>query len=314
MGICLVTGVAGFIGSHLAEELIACGHEVIGVDCFTTYYTPEQKRRNLVPLLRLRPFRFIEADVLHLDRKELPSAIDCVFHLAGQPGVRSSWGPGFETYLRQNVASTQCLLDLAVAVHASRFVLASSSSVYGGCIGELLRERDTLRPLSPYGVSKQAAEQLCRAYAEEFRVPVAVLRYFSVYGPRQRPDMAFQRFFAAAGHRPITLLGSAKQSRDYTFVGDIVRATVASYDLASPMETFNIASGRSYSLEQVMEAIASVTGKVLDVVHSDRQAGDPFATAADISWARSLLKYEPSTSLLRGLQLQWEWNLEQLHD
>jgi nucleoside-diphosphate-sugar epimerase len=298
--------VAGFIGSHLAEALVELGHNVIGVDNFSPYYDPAVKRDNLASLMQRENFSLRRCDVNSLTIRDLPGRVDMFFHLAGQPGVRGSWGTNFEQYLHANVAGTRAALDLAQAMACDHFVLASSSSVYGGCTEGLSIESDRLRPLSPYGVSKVAAEQLCYAYSKEFLLPTTVLRYFSVYGPRQRPDMAFHKFLrAACTGEPVQIFGSLGQSRDYTFVMDVVDATIRAAELDGAFQILNIASGKAYTLAEVVATMESVTDVQMRSVVIERQAGDPFSTGADISLAHKLLEYMPKTSLREGLTLQW---------
>jgi|ERR1035437_4815310 nucleoside-diphosphate-sugar epimerase len=233
MAICIVTGVAGFIGSHLAETLLAERHNVVGVDSLTANYARSIKLDNLTVLLRHPKFRFIETRIEHLRRDDIPWDDAYVFHLAGQPGVRDSWGAGFQDFAQNNVIATQCLLDLLRINRPQRLILASSSSVYGSANADrLMQESDETTPLSPYGVTKLAAEQLCLVYAHEYSINTSILRFFSVFGPRQRPDMFAHRLLAAAAEqRPINIFGSLVQRRDFTYVSDIVNACTASIDM-----------------------------------------------------------------------------------
>ncbi len=227
----LVTGCAGFIGSHLTESLLEDGHAVLGVDCFNDNYRRADKRANLSVATDYEAFELVTGDLVSLDVEALLEAVDVIYHLAGEPGVRSSWGARFDRYTRHNVAATQRLLEAMVDFPGKRFVYASSSSVYGDALSLPTHEDVTPRPLSPYGVTKLAAEHLCVLYAEEQDVQTVALRYFSVYGPRQRPDMAFRRFCEAiVDGDPIEVFGDGRQSRDFTFVGDIVAATRAAAD------------------------------------------------------------------------------------
>src|SRR5919198_448024 len=217
----LITGVAGFIGSHLAERLVDSGESVVGVDSFTTYYDPAVKRRNIERLLSSDSFRLVEGSLREVDLNELLSRTDVVYHLAAQPGVRRSWGREFEIYLNENLLATQLLLEVVRDAGLRRFVFASSSSVYGDAERMPTHESDSPRPVSPYGVTKLAGEHLCHLYFSRFDVPIVSLRYFTVFGPRQRPDMAFTRFIqAAAEDREIEVFGDGLQSRDFTYVDD----------------------------------------------------------------------------------------------
>ena len=222
MGACVVTGVAGFLGSHLTERLLAAGHEVVGVDAFTPFYDPRRKRRNLEAALAHPRFRLLELDLGADDPARLPDA-ELVFHFAAQAGVRPSWGDGFAEYARHNVLATQRLLERYEARPPRRFVYASSSSVYGDAERLPTRESDLPRPYSPYGVTKLAGEHLCLLYQRNRGLPATALRFFTVYGPRQRPDMAFHRLLEAAlDGRPFEVYGDGRQSRDFTYVADAV--------------------------------------------------------------------------------------------
>src|ERR687891_67830 len=225
----LVTGCAGFIGSHLTESLLEDGHEVLGVDCFNDNYARSQKLANLRAALDFDSFRFARCDLAEVDASLLLDGCDAVFHQAAEPGVRSSWGARFETYVRNNVSATQRLLEAALPLREQiRFVYASSSSVYGDAATLPTPEDTPPRPLSPYGVTKLSAEQLCVLYHANHGLQTVALRYFSVYGPRQRPDMAFNRFCRAAlADEPVTLFGDGRQTRDFTYVADVVAATRA---------------------------------------------------------------------------------------
>jgi UDP-glucuronate 4-epimerase len=293
----VVTGAAGFIGSHLAEALQAEGHEVRALDCLTPYYDPRLKEENAAAF---------ELERLDLAEDELDlSGAAAVFHLAGQPGVRS-FGRVFADYLRDNVLATQRLLEAAAAA-AVRVVLASSSSVYGDAERFPTAEDVEPRPVSPYGVTKLACEHLARTYARSFGADVVTLRYFTVYGPRQRPDMAFARMIAALGaEEPFELYGDGSRSREFTYVGDAVRATIAA--LAAPSgSVFNVGGGSEASMEEAIAVLERVAGKELDVERAPAAAGDMRRTAADTSRIRSELGWSPTTALEDGLRLQWEW-------
>src|SRR4051812_45660305 len=273
---CLVTGCAGFIGSTLTDALLARGDRVRGVDSFTDYYDPASKRRHLAGASANARFELIEADLAESDLAPLLDGIDVVFHLAGQPGVRVSWSDGFPVYVARNVLATQRLLEAARHSVMTRLVYASSSSVYGNAPSYPTSETDLPRPHSPYGVTKLAAEHLCALYAENWGVPTFSLRYFSVYGPRQRPDMGFARFFDAARRGdPIPIFGTGEQIRDFTYVGDIVSATLAAgaADLA-PGQICNVAGGSSISVLELVPLLEDVTGIPIRTEHLDAQPGD----------------------------------------
>lgn len=301
----LVTGAAGFIGSHLVEKLIADGVHVRGVDRLSDYYDPELKRANLALIESGARFDFVEGDLNRLALAELLDGVDVVYHLAGQPGVRVSWGQEFQVYLDDNVRSTQRLLEVARELSLERFVLASSSSIYGDAERFPTRESDTPAPVSPYGVTKLAAEHLCRLYFKGFGVPAVAVRYFTIFGPRQRPDMAFNRFIRAAlSGEPIEIFGDGLQERDFTYVDDAVEATVAAAIRGRPGEVYNVAGGNSATVVEVIETLGRLIGRELAVVHKPVVIGDARKTGADTSKAREELGYRPSTSLEQGLSLQ----------
>src|SRR5713226_1455998 len=281
---CLVTGVAGFVGSQLAERLIRDGHVVIGIDCFTDYYPREMKERNLSTLRKQEPFCFVEADLLDLDLEallrgalpvdrgsrmrnhsqwaKLPGPVDYVFHLAAQAGVRESWGRNFDTYVRNNVLTTQRLLDAAKGLPLKKLVYASSSSIYGDAEAFPTPEAVAPRPHSPYGVTKLAAEHLCMLYCRNYRVPAVGLRYFTVYGPRQRPDMGFNRFIRAILEgQEISVYGDGEQTRDFTYASDAVDGTVRAAFAEVAGEAFNIGGGSRVSVNQVIQLLETITGK-----------------------------------------------------
>lgn len=305
---CLVTGAAGFIGSHLAERLLAEGHEVWGIDNFADFYARVIKERNLEGPRAYDRFALIEKDLLHLDLMPLLEGIDWVFHLAAQAGVRGSWGSDFTRYLDCNVLATQRLLE-AVANQpcVRRFVYASSSSVYGETRCLPIQECIFPQPHSPYGVTKLAGEQLCALYARNCNLPIVALRYFTVYGPRQRPDMALHRFCKAiVEHEPLHIFGDGQQSRDFTFVSDIVEANLrAAISDAAVGETFNIAGGARTTLHEVLDLLREISGAQIEYVCEQRQRGDVQDTLADTSRAAHLLGYAPHISLREGLVRQF---------
>ncbi len=310
MSVCMVTGAAGFLGSHLADRLLREGHAVIGVDSFTPCYSQERKRQNLAAAWGHPKYWLLERDVADLTAAMCPARPEYVFHLAGQPGVRASWGQGFVEYARRNVVATEALLDALRPCTPRRFILASSSSVYGVCERYPASEAQMPRPISPYGVSKLAAENLCFAYSHEFSFSSVVLRFFTAYGPRQRPDMGLYRFLHAAGSgQPVELLGSGAEQRDYTYVEDIVDACMAAMHLDVRYEVLNIGSGNPISLKECLDTVDCITGLGSVRRHRERQPGDPDKTYADIEKARSLIGYEPKWSFPMGVQRQWDWFL-----
>ena len=294
----VVTGAAGFIGSHLSEALQAAGHEVVGVDCFTDYYDPAVKEENARAL-----------DVRRLDVAEEPldlDGVDGVFHLAGQPGVRS-FGEVFELYLRRNVLATQRVLETAAAAGV-RVVFSSSSSVYGDAERYPTTEETPPRPVSPYGITKLACEHLARAYGRSFGLDAVVLRYFNAYGPRQRPDMAFTRVvLALAEGRPFTLFGDGGQSRSFTYVADVVSATVAAMERAPAGALLNVGGGEEATMNDAIARLERIAGRTLELVREPPVPGDQRRTKADTTRIRELLGWEPRTSLDAGLRAEWEW-------
>ena len=308
MASAVVTGCAGFIGSHLTEALLEDGHTVLGVDCFNDNYPRADKYRNLARAGGHERFRLLTADLVSADADALLEGADVVFHLAGEPGVRASWGPRFDRYTHHNVQATQRLLEAARETGV-KFVYASSSSVYGDALALPTHEDEAPRPLSPYGVTKLAAEHLCVLYGEEHGVDTVALRYFSVYGPRQRPDMAFRRFCEAihAGE-PIEVFGDGRQTRDFTYVGDIVDATRAAAQADTPTgRVYNIGGGNRTSLRCALEVLAGIAGRPLDIRHHGRESGDVMDTGADTTRAERELGFSPRTSLADGLAAELEW-------
>jgi UDP-glucose 4-epimerase len=276
----IVTGSAGFIGSHVADALRARGDDVTGID--------------------LLPGQDVQADLADAELEPLLESADVVFHLAGQPGVRSGWGARYQLYLRNNLLATQRLLEAARGRDSLRLVFASSSSVYGS----------GSEPVSPYGQTKLGAEQLCRIYRAAHGVDTRVLRYFTVFGPRQRPDMAFMRFLSAAlDGAPIAVFGDGGQTRDFTYVADAVAATLAAAEIASKdaERPFDVGGGAPASVLEAIDVIADLTGRELDVRHLAPESGDPRDTVADTAGARELLGFAPSRTLREGLALQLEW-------
>jgi UDP-glucuronate 4-epimerase len=305
----LVTGCAGFIGSHLTESLLQDGYTVLGVDCFNDNYARADKRANLARATDHDHFELLTADLVGLDADALLDGADVVFHLAGEPGVRASWGPRFDRYTHHNVRATQHLLEAARTHGDLKFVYASSSSIYGDALKLPTHEDETPRPLSPYGVTKLAAEHLCVLYGEEHGVDTAALRYFSVYGPRQRPDMAFRRFCEAIhANQPIEVYGDGRQTRDFTYVGDIVAATRAAAERETAKgRVYNIGGGHRTSLRCALEVLAGIAGRPLDIRHQGRESGDVMDTGADTTRARDELGFAPRTTLEDGLAAELDW-------
>ena len=305
---CVVTGAAGFIGSRLAARLLAAGHSVAGVDCFTDYYPRRIKEGNLAPLRTSPSFHFLAEDLNVMDLGRLLDGADAVFHFAAQAGVRASWGTSFEAYLANNIRATQRLLEAARGRPLRRFVFASSSSVYGATPDLPMRETSPVQPLSPYGVTKLSAEHLCLLYHRNHGVPALALRFFTVYGPGQRPDMAFHRFFQAlAEGREITLYGDGSQTRDFTYVDDIVSGSLAALDGGRAGEVYNVGGGHRERLADVIRVMEEVAGRKARVVRHEAQKGDVPDTLADIGKARAELGYAPRTALPDGLREEWTW-------
>lgn len=304
----LVTGAAGFIGSTLAERLLADHADVVGIDCFTDYYPRAIKERNLSTLLKHPRFRFVASAIGDADLGALLADRTHVFHLAAQAGVRKSWGRDFAIYTVNNIEATQMLLEAATQVRLERFIYSSSSSVYGDRVPMPMREDAVPQPVSPYGVSKLAAEQLCYLYFANFGVPVVSLRYFTVYGPRQRPDMAFHKFLRAAIlGEPITVYGDGEQTRDFTFVGDAVQANIAAAARGIPGRVYNIGGGSRVSVNEVLEMIGRIAQRRPVVTVDPAQKGDMRHTFAETRLARTDLGFEPKVGLEEGLAAEYHW-------
>jgi nucleoside-diphosphate-sugar epimerase len=307
---CLVTGVAGFIGSHLAERLLADGHDVCGIDGFIDYYPRHIKERNLEGPRSWRNFTFLEGNLLTIDLPPLFEGVDLVFHLAAQAGVRTSWGKDFARYVDHNVLVTQRLLDAVLQVGGlQRFVFASSSSVYGDTTTLPVAETVIPQPISPYGVTKLTGEHLCALYHHNFGVPTVSLRYFTVYGVRQRPDMAFHRFCKAIiNHQPIYVYGDGWQTRDFTHVSDVVEANVRAATVEAAIgKVMNIAGGSRVPLHHVIRLLQEITVSHLDIIFDEKQPGDVNHTYGDTTRAEQVLGYRPLVPLREGLAYEFEY-------
>jgi UDP-glucose 4-epimerase len=306
---CLVTGCAGFIGSQLTESLLAENNEVTGVDCLNDNYPSSQKLANLERALNWDTFTFVAIDLARGNLETLVDECDVVFHLAGEPGVRASWGSRFSTYVRNNITATHVLLQTLADMPGRRLVYASSSSIYGQAETFPTPEDVIPKPFSPYGITKLSGEQLCQAYNANYNVDTVCLRYFSVYGPRQRPDMAFTIFCQAAlKGTPITVFGDGQQTRDFTFVGDIVHATrTAAIIPQAEGGVYNVGGGTQVSLAEAIEILRGIAGRPIDVNYRDVEKGDVRNTGADTSAAKRDLGFLPTTDFTDGLGAQFEW-------
>jgi UDP-glucuronate 4-epimerase len=305
----LITGCAGFIGSHLTEAFLADGHEVLGVDCFNDNYARDAKLRNLEIARSWDGFEFVPIDLARGALQDLVEEADVICHLAAEPGVRPSWGQRFESYVRNNVLATQHLLEAVCLNPNKRVVYASSSSIYGQSETFPTNEQTIPAPRSPYGLTKLDGEYLCFIYRQNFGVETVALRYFSVYGPRQRPDMAFSRFcIAALSDQPIDIYGDGEQTRDFTFVADVVSATRAAAEVPGlDGAVMNIGGGSRISLAGAVDALSEISGRNIERRLLDPQKGDIRDTAAAIDEARSRIGYMPRTSIEEGLAAQWSW-------
>ncbi|WP_417897279.1 NAD-dependent epimerase/dehydratase family protein [Bacillus haimaensis] len=305
----LVTGAAGFVGSHLCERLLKePSFHVIGVDAFTGPTPPSYKRNNIQSLLDHPRFSFIQENLLDADLKHLLEGVDAIYHLSAIPGVRSSWGDEFPPYMYNNILATQKLLESVKDFHIKRFIYISTSSVYGEKVGKVSEDAD-LNPLSPYGITKLTGEQLCRVYENSYGLPLVVLRYFTVYGPRQRPDMAFHRFMRQIyTNQPITVYGDGLQTRDFTYIDDCITATKTALTADGVIgETINIGGKERSSILDIISILEKVTGKKALLSFYGRLKGEPKHTWADISKAERLLEYSPAIPLKGGLEKEWHY-------
>ena len=307
---CLVTGVAGFIGSHLAERLLEDGHEVCGVDAFIDYYPRHIKENNLAVCHSSNRFTFVEGDLLDLNLAPLLDGVDWVFHQAAQAGVRASWGREFSRYVECNILATQRLLEALLHLKSlQRFVYASSSSVYGDTTALPVSEESAPHPISPYGVSKLAAEHLCTLYHHNYGLPTVSLRYFTVYGPRQRPDMAFHRFCTSIiADQPLRIFDDGSQTRDFTYITDVIEANIhAATSPAATGQVINIAGGSRVTLRNVIHLLQEIHGSPLNIIFEEKQRGDVRHTFADTRLAEQTLDYHPLVSLSQGLAQEFHY-------
>lgn len=305
---CLVTGAAGFIGSHLSKRLISEGHEVIGIDCFVDYYPRALKERNIKELKKREEFKFIEANLISIDLRGLISDVNYIFHQAAQAGVRASWGENFSIYSDNNILATQRLLEASINSRIKRFLFASSSSVYGDTEDLPMRETSILRPVSPYGVSKLAAEHLCYLYYKNYKVPTLSLRYFTVYGPAQRPDMAFNRFITSMlKGKEIAVYGNGEQTRDFTYIDDIIEANISAMKADPIGGVFNIGGGSRVTINSVLKILTEILSVKAKIKYKNTQKGDVGHTCADISKAENAFGYRPRITLYEGLKREYEW-------
>lgn len=304
----VVTGAAGFIGSHLCERLLADGHEVVGIDSFTDYYGRALKERNLEQVRANPNFSLEELDLVDGDPRAPLAGARIVFHLAGQPGVRPSWGSDFDRYVRDNILATQRLLEALKQAEIERLVFACSSSVYGDAEVFPTRETTLPRPVSPYGMTKLAAEHLTMVYLRNFGLPAVSLRYFTVYGPRQRPDMGFSRFMQAMlDDEEIEIFGDGEQTREFTYVSDAVEGTVKAATADVTGQILNIGGGSRVTVNRVLDTLEDISRMKARRRHLPAAPGDPRHTGASINLARERLGWEPRVSLRDGLARQWEW-------
>jgi nucleoside-diphosphate-sugar epimerase len=305
----IVTGVAGFIGSNLAERLLKEKYKVIGIDCFTDYYSKKIKLKNLSSFINNKKFNFIEEDLISVNFDALFKKDTVLFHQAGQPGVRASWGEQFETYVKDNILVTQRILESAKKMNnLKKIVMASSSSIYGNQEG-VMEENSTLpKTISPYGATKLASENLGYLYYENFGLPITSLRYFTVYGPKQRPDMAFFKFIMAnLSEQKIVLFGDGSQKRDFTFISDIVEANIKTLENNVEGEILNVGGGSVRSINEVLDIISSETGKKNKITFKNKEKGDVHKTEADVKEIEKKLNFKPKILLEEGLPLEIEW-------
>ena len=309
----LVTGAAGFVASHLCEKLISQGHHVTGIDSFLDYYPRWIKERNLQELKNSKQFRFLEQNLLEADWDNLLKETDILYHLAAQAGVRASWSKNFLIYTKNNIEATQFMLEKARGKKLKKFVYASTSSVYGDTPEIPMKEDSVVRPVSPYGVTKLAAEHLCYLYWKNFGIPCVSLRFFTVYGPRQRPDMGFYKFILAAlEKRPILIFEDGNQTRDFTYIDDIVNGTVLAGEKGIDGESYNIGGGTRIALNEALQLLEEIMGTPIERKFAEKQKGDMRHTFASTERIRKDVGYSPQVSLREGLTREYEW-LKNLH-
>lgn len=310
---CLITGVAGFIGSHLAERLLREGFELIGIDSFVDNYPKNIKENNIKGLLQSSKFKFVEASIGNINLSEIVDQVDVVYHQAAIPGVRSSWGQNFEQYTVNNINATQTLLEACKYQRIKKFIYASSSSVYGDAMELPVRESSPKSPISPYGVTKLAGENLASLYFKCYGVPTVSLRYFTVYGPRQRPDMAFHRFISAIlDERELEIYGNGEQTRDFTYIADAVEANLHALLKGKEGGIYNIGGGSRVKLIESLKIIEEISGKKAGLKFIEAQRGDAMHTYADVSNAKRDLGYAPKFDIKEGLRRHYDWLKENL--
>jgi UDP-glucose 4-epimerase len=309
----LITGVSGFVGSHLAERLLKEGFDLIGVDSFLDYYPRGIKENNLKRVRENPRFKFIEGNLLNLNLKEILEQVDAVFHQAAIPGVRASWGKDFRQYVENNIQATQVLLEACKDISLKKFIYASSSSVYGDSDELPIKETSPTNPVSPYGVSKLAGEHLTTLYFKGYGIPTISLRYFTVYGPRQRPDMGFHKFISAVLlGREIEIYGTGEQTRDFTFIEDAVEANLQAFGGGKEGEAYNVGGGSRIKLIEAIRIIEEISGKSANLKYKDPQRGDAKHTYADVSKAKRDFGYSPEVNIYEGLKRHCKWLKENL--
>ncbi|MBI2487241.1 MAG: GDP-mannose 4,6-dehydratase [Deltaproteobacteria bacterium] len=304
----LITGVAGFVGSHLAERLLKEGFDLIGVDSFLDYYPKGIKENNLKRVRENPRFEFIEGNLLNLNLKEILEQVDAVFHQAAIPGVRASWGKDFSQYVENNIQATQVLLEACKDIRLKKFIYASSSSIYGDSDELPIKETSPTNPVSPYGVSKLAGEHLTALYFKGYGIPTVSLRYFTVYGSRQRPDMGFHKFISAVLlGREIEIYGTGEQTRDFTFIEDAVEANLQAFFGGKEGEAYNVGGGSRIKLIEAIRIIEEISGKSANLKYKDPQRGDAKHTYADVSKAKRDFGYSPKVNIYEGLARHCKW-------